>query len=159
MWNLWQCGMLDPGRHPLRLHLSATEMWLTELSYLQCSSGSCVNGACTTSICEGRTCGNFANCGPGGDCFCFTAPDGSGFCSPGSTPCLGLPDCNSNAECGLGSVCSVGSCCGRNVCLPAANCGSSNMQKIRRRLTEGPGLLGKRAFVNATAASPGVWVD
>jgi hypothetical protein len=129
----------------------------------QCSSGSCINGACTTTTCEGRTCGNFANCGPGGDCFCFTGVDGKGFCAPGSTLCLGLPSCTSNADCKLGSVCSVGSCCKRNVCLPTGGCGSGSLQKKRRGMVaEGllGAMMGKRSgFVNATAGWEGVWVD
>ncbi|WP_343732279.1 hypothetical protein [Duganella sp.] len=62
--------------------------------------------------CAGGVCGAFPTCVGGGDCVCFTAPDGSGACIHGNTPCAGLPTCTSHDDCPPGYGCAGTNCCG-----------------------------------------------
>jgi len=117
---------------------------------LVCASPStCVNGVCSVPSCNGKTCGTFVNCSPGGtlDCQCYTTADGTGFCAHNQL-CANLADCKTNADCGPGSVCAVHSCCTRNVCLPAS-CGNP-----ARRLMS----LAKKHEYRRQAGS-GCWTD
>lgn len=70
--------------------------------------------------CAGGACGNLPHCAANNpDCLCFTTPEGTGACIPGSTPCAGLRACNSSADCPPGYGCTKTSCCGGGgVCGP-----------------------------------------
>lgn len=77
--------------------------------------------------CDG---GQEGNCDAPGDCdrgfescqdvcFCFSLPDGTGFCAE-STGCAGLVPCpGGQGDCPSGQTCIVGTCCGDpDVCIP-----------------------------------------
>jgi hypothetical protein len=77
----------------------------------------CPPETCTT--CAGGYCGMLPLCVGGGDCVCFTTPQGQGTCIHGDTPCEGAPVCASNADCQPGYGCAATSCCGSTpVCGP-----------------------------------------
>lgn len=79
----------------------------------------CASEPCAES-CAGGACGNLPSCAANDpDCLCFTTPEGSGACIPGSTPCAGLKTCSSSSQCPPGYGCAVTSCCGNfGVCGP-----------------------------------------
>lgn len=76
-------------------------------------------GTETCRTCAGGSCGALPACAGGGDCVCFTSPQGQGVCIHGNTPCAGLPSCSSNADCPPGYGCAATSCCGTGaICGP-----------------------------------------
>lgn len=70
----------------------------------------CSDSTCMT--CAGGACGSLPACAGGGDCVCFTSPEGLGVCIHGNTPCAGAATCSSNADCPPGYGCAATTCCG-----------------------------------------------
>lgn len=78
-------------------------------------------GTQNCQTCAGGACGNLPRCSATlPDCFCFTTPEGTGACIPGSTRCAGLRSCSSSAQCPPGTGCAVTNCCPQpgGVCGP-----------------------------------------
>ena len=80
-------------------------------------------GPCEEPPAEGN-CDNPGNCDQGFEncqdtCFCFSLPDGSGFCAE-SVGCAGLVPCpGGQGDCPADQTCVVGTCCGdADVCIP-----------------------------------------
>ena len=91
----------------------------------ECPRGQiCVDNRCTDDPnpeCTGETCDTFTQCSAANsDCVCTTTSTGGGFCTPGSTLCAGLADCDAAGGCPAGSLCAVDTCCVTPVCIPNA---------------------------------------
>lgn len=93
--------------------------------------------------CAGGACGNLPRCSATlPDCLCFTTPEGTGACIPGSTPCAGLRSCTSSSQCPPGYGCAVTSCCGSGgVCGPLCTDVSPTVT-ARRVASTGPTMGG-----------------
>jgi len=93
-----------------------------------CKNGKCVAPPpCMNNVCMGGACPFIGPCGPGGSCFCYTVPDGTGGCGP-SIPCFGAKPCTTCADCPSGSFCAINTCCGQaGICIP--NCGGGGAPK------------------------------
>lgn len=76
----------------------------------------CIVGAQSQACDPAGTCDTeFASCGGNENCVCATAPDGSGSCVDGTSPC-DTPCPNGDSDCPAGMACIVESCCDGPVC-------------------------------------------
>lgn len=102
-------------------------------------------GTQTCQTCAGSSCGSLPRCSATlPDCLCFSTPEGTGACIPGSTPCAGLTRCTSSTQCPPGFGCAATSCCGGNtgVCGPLCSDVRPNLTQARSVNAVGPTMGG-----------------
>ena len=102
-------------------------------------------GTQTCQTCAGSSCGSLPSCSATlPDCLCFSTPEGTGACIPGSTPCAGLSRCTSSAQCPPGFGCAATSCCGGSsgVCGPLCSDVRPNLTQARSASAVGPTMGG-----------------
>lgn len=114
--------------------------------YDQAQRGACdCCGTQTCQTCAGSSCGSLPRCSATlPDCLCFSTPEGTGACIPGSTPCAGLTRCTSSTQCPPGFGCAATSCCGGSsgVCGPLCSDVTPNLTQARSVNAVGPTMGG-----------------